>query len=262
MWAKNTGIHQHPEWYHGLTASSSTEDFHRYVSQLNLCSSRQGAPCAAHICDSPCYQTTPACSVDVTLGSDHSDSYWCGDRGFGASLDACTPDGNGGANLITTGRVDPGEVCPSMSGSLSVRHFPNPFCTGSSDGGSTALMDGMCLSGCCNQDASRCDLRCQASVSPTTCHHVSPDSDCASQLRWAMTEGVTNHPHWYTGLTARSSLSDFQRYLSVLPFCSENGHTPPCYGASEPCPTPCPSTTTTTTRMTSSYGWGTDSYGW
>lgn len=240
MWAKSTGIHEHPEWYHGLTASSSTEEFHRYASQLPLCSGHQRAPCALHQCAPPCYQSKSTCSVQLTMADQSVQSYGCyGSLGFESSLGVCTPDGRGGANIVSSRSATPYGPCPVGSGVIRVAHFPNSLCAGESDHSYSSFMDGQCVPNCCNEDASRCDLSCMARTSERTCQHVSADSDCAGQLRWAMTEGIRNHPDWYTGLTADSSLSDFQRYISGLPRCSDNGHTPPCYGASDPCPTPC-----------------------
>lgn len=241
-WAQSTGIHQHPEWYHGLTASSSMEEFHLYVSQLPRCSAGQPAPCAVHQCAPPCYQSR-TCSVSLSYntcgfyGPTHYEYYE--ESGWEATLDVCTPDGNGGANIVSASPGGDGP-CPRASGVVSVAHFPNLLCTGEADHGYSAFMDGQCLSGACNQDGSRCDIESKAQASPTGCNHVAPDSDCANQLRWAMTEGIHHHPEWYTGLAADSSFLDFQRYISALPKCSDNGSIPPCYGASDPCPLPCP----------------------
>lgn len=244
MWAKNTGIHQHPEWYHGLTVSSSIEDFHRYVSQLPRCSQGQGPPCAANECSPPCYQSKPTCSISLSMGEQTDGGYGggChGSLGFEATENVCKPDGQGGSNMVSASSNSRYTACPQQSGVVRVSHFANSFCAGAADKSFSSFMDGQCMLGtCCNEDASRCDLGCHASGSPQTCHHVAPDSDCAGQLRWAMTEGVSNHPGWYTGLTAGSSVLDFQRYLSGMPMCADNGHSPPCYGASDPCPLPCP----------------------
>lgn len=251
MWAKNTGIHQHPEWYPDLSASSSIEDFHRYIANLYTCSEWNPAPCARHYCLPPCYRTKSVCSAGISAGESDGSYYSCGSGslGFSANLDACTPDGSGGANLVTgSSEHYLGSVCPSDSGSLTVTHFTDPWCSSFAEFTSySVMMDGDC-SRCCSKDGSKCDLHCKGFIDSEQCHHVAPDSDCAAQLRWAMTEGITNHPEWYGGLNAHSHLSHWQRYLSGLPMCSENGNTPPCYAASEPCPVPCPSKATSTMR--------------
>jgi len=223
-----------------LTESSSIEDFHRYVSQLPQCSQGQGVPCAPNECSPPCYQSRPTCSISLSMGEQTEYGYGgCHGSGFQATENVCKPDGLGGSNMVSASSSSRDGACPQSSGVVSVSHFANSFCAGAADHTYSSFMDGQCMSNCCNEDASRCDLSCGARPSPQTCHHVSPDSDCAGQLRWAMTEGVSNHPDWYTGLTAASSVLDFQRYISSLPMCADNGHSPPCYGASDPCPLPC-----------------------
>lgn len=229
MWAKSTGIHQHPEWYRGLTASSTEEAFQSHLSQL---------PDAT--CPRPCYQSPSQCEIDLSLGSPGGNRYSCyGGGRHSAAVDVCTPDGSGGANLLSS-QSDYRDGCPVSSGVLQVHHFANLLCTGQPDQSYSSFMDGQCVGRCCNRDASNCDLSCTAYMrGTTTCDHVATNSECANQVRWAMMEGINLHPEWYVGLTAQSSFLDFQRYTSGLPLCSENGYRPPCYGASERCPTPC-----------------------
>lgn len=241
LWAKNTGIHQHPEWYGSLTTSSSVEEFHSYISALPICSPEQPAPCAAHSCARPCYsyevQEMDVCTVSI------------GD--VGGMQNTCIPDGNGGSNFIDyrmtleesrrwDGTYE--QVCDDRESYGCVSHYPNPFCTGPTDARWCAMTDGQRRgSHCCNKDATMCGFECTgyAPGYPDKCHRLSPESECAGQMRWAMTEGIHQHPEWYPGLSVDSSFQDFQLFLSGLPRCSKNGNLPPCYGGSESCPVPC-----------------------
>merc|ERR1712203_275437 len=43
------------------------------------------------------------------------------------------------------------------------------------------------------------------------CHTAIPGEKCYEEITWAQSNGIFAHPEWYPGLTAQSSLSDFQR---------------------------------------------------
>eukprot|EP00440_Ansanella_granifera_P023694 gb/GFBE01025732.1/.p1 GENE.gb/GFBE01025732.1/~~gb/GFBE01025732.1/.p1 ORF type:complete len:375 (+),score=54.88 gb/GFBE01025732.1/:1-1125(+) len=45
------------------------------------------------------------------------------------------------------------------------------------------------------------------------CHTALPGEQCFRAAKWAKDEGVRQHPNWYPGLTATSSLEDFQAQL-------------------------------------------------
>jgi len=235
LWAKHTGIHQNPEWYESLTASSSIEEFHGYISALPLCSPEQPAPCAAHSCTRPCYQNDPQESKFCRIGVSTPDGT------YQQWQNVCTPDGNGGSNMIG-GSGTTWDGC-SSTGSISRLHFSNSWnCSSGADYSWNTWAHHVNDPdyGCCNQDTSRCSLLgCYAYAEASTCHRVSPESECAGQMRWAMTQGVHEHPEWYPGLSVDSSLDAFQLYLAGLPRCSENGFLPPCYAGANQCPTPC-----------------------
>jgi len=241
MWAKNVGIDQHPEWYGSLTSSSSISDIHAYIHALPACSPEQSPPCAPHYCTRPCYssQEVQVCWVDLR----NAQSY--GELLSRRMLNVCMPDGQGGSNIIGAHESDftYQPPCPDSGAVIDVRHFPNSVCAGIHDHRYSALMDGMALDNCCNEDASSCDLSCKADVHIGECRNLAPieDAVCANQIHWAMTEGIQSHPEWYTGLSVDSSHLDFQLYLSTLPRCSDNGSVPPCYGGETSCPPPCPS---------------------
>lgn len=228
MWAKNEGIRQHPEWYAGLNQDSSVEDFHAYISELPACSAEQSPPCAAHTCARPCYTVNQWCLASLR---DMEDLFF---------MNMCKPDGHGGANMVhwksATGsdHYEGSGPCPlyGSSGSLTVVHYADWNCTSEPNVTEVAYMDG--------------DYAIhQGSMWTGTCEYLEPDSECASQVRWAMTEGIHSHPEWYIGLSADASWIDFQRYLSGLPLCSDNGSVPPCYGGSESCLAPCMDMVTT-----------------
>lgn len=191
-----------------------------------------------------------ACQATLAY-SDERERNWCGrDRGsLTVNLGACTTDWRGGANLITS-QSSPDPVhpeCPSGSGILTVTHFSDSICSPEMRTGSdSAILDGG-ASHSSGMSGTEEDWCVKASVQPSTCDHVEPNSDCANQLRWAMTEGVTNHPEWYPGLTASSHISSWQTYLANLVKCAR-GTPPPCYGAQEKCPAPCPTTATSTVK--------------
>jgi len=67
MWAKNTGIHQHPGWYPGLTPSSGFEEF-----QESLHSSGSNKVCPKPCADAPCHTAVSgeSCYKDVIWAKD------------------------------------------------------------------------------------------------------------------------------------------------------------------------------------------------
>jgi len=46
-----------------------------------------------------------------------------------------------------------------------------------------------------------------------TCLDASPNSHCGHAIRWAKTQGIHQHPHWYPGLTTHSSNAEFQEVI-------------------------------------------------
>ncbi|CAK0829690.1 unnamed protein product [Prorocentrum cordatum] len=60
VWAMQTGISQHPDWYVPLTRGSSFEDFQRFL---------HGQPRLAHVCPEPCSTQKPDDRLPAHLGT-------------------------------------------------------------------------------------------------------------------------------------------------------------------------------------------------
>jgi hypothetical protein len=61
---------------------------------------------------------------------------------------------------------------------------------------------------------------------PLACHTATQGDECYASIQWAKLTGVHTHAEWYPGLTASSSLEDFQEFMF------REGHT----SCSRPCP--------------------------
>jgi hypothetical protein len=48
---------------------------------------------------------------------------------------------------------------------------------------------------------------------PAPCHTAQPGEQCYDDISWAKSSGVLEHPDWYPGLSADSSLAEFQAQL-------------------------------------------------
>lgn len=54
-------------------------------------------------------------------------------------------------------------------------------------------------------------MKAQDECPTPCCHDAVQGESCYNDISWAKTQGVFQHPEWYHGLTATSSLEDFQR---------------------------------------------------
>jgi len=84
-------------------------------------------------------------------------------------------------------------------------------------------------------------------TAPTTCHTAVWPEACFQAVTWAMTEGFSQHPEWYPGLTADSGFEDFQRLLNRGGHGQDGNGEANYEGCREPCKatptTPAPTTT-------------------
>lgn len=73
------------------------------------------------------------------------------------------------------------------------------------------------------------------------CHTAVEPEECFGAVKWAMTEGISQHPYWYPGLSSASCFEDFQRLLHGA---NHGGCGEPCDGcqtqptAAPPTPSP------------------------
>jgi len=139
QWARADGIGAHPEWYPGLTPSSSVADFQKIV-HANA-PSKCPAPCAA--------EPVPTTSAEP---------------------------------IATTSAEPAAASSPAANEST-----PSPTE---------------------NQTAT------ENETATSSCHDAQPGDDCYAQLQWARSDGIYAHPEWYPGLTASSSIPEFQKVVS------------------------------------------------
>merc|ERR1712061_524872 len=106
-WAKETGISTNPEWYPGLTSSSSFEAFQA------LLNSRQ-----EWLCPAPC----SPCNVTVTRAQSPFG------RLFSMKIGDCVSDGAGGSVRADAEANMMGHTC-TKNYYVSFAHFGNAFCS-------------------------------------------------------------------------------------------------------------------------------------
>lgn len=205
MWAMKYGIHEHPEWYPGLSASSTSVDF-----QASMHASGHGHG----TCPEPC-APSESCHTAVE-----------GDDCYGHVLWA-----------ITTGIDQYPQWYPGLSQSSTFLDFQNSMhltghgfgtcpapCEPAASGSTTAAATSMTTTQTVQPSTT-------LNVQEAACHTAVMGEECYGHVQWAMGHGIVHYAQWYPGLTKASSFEDFQASLHA------NGHgqcMQPCSALSAP----------------------------
>ncbi|CAK0829669.1 unnamed protein product [Prorocentrum cordatum] len=199
VWAMQTGISQHPDWYVPLTRNSSFEDFQRFL---------HGQPRLAHLCPEPCSQQ-------------HSSAMLPAEKSAAApvSSQACR----------TAAESDPCYEKVVWAMQTGISQHPDwyvPLTRDSSFEDFQRFLHGqprlahLCPEPCSQQHSSAmlpAEKSATAPVSSQACRTVAESDPCYEKVVWAMQTGISQHPDWYVPLTRGSSFEDFQRFLHGQP---------------------------------------------
>jgi len=211
-WAMEHGINEHPEWYPGLTSSSSFEEF-----QLSMHKSGHGFG----TCPKPCSASEEK-NEKETDDADGEEKL-CRTAAEG---EAC--HGHVEWAMAVGIRTSP-QWYPGLSAASTFHDFQASM---------SATGQGF---GTCPQP---CDPDAIASSDPSTlapspsateedgCHTAVENEACYGNVRWAMEVGIVLFPQWYLGLTPSSAFENFQASMHA----SGHGH--------GTCPRPCDTVTT------------------
>lgn len=205
-WVMNKGVNRHPEWYPGLTESSSFDDVQLYLS----------ATPSEH-CPTPCFlnivveTTTTFASTTTTTTI--------------ATTHPITAISTNTATLTTTTTVIiachtavPGDICYANVKDVmhqGLRLHPDWY-----DGLSRWSSFQEVQHHLSEQGGYDCPIPC-----PVACHIATKGEECYASVEWAMATGIHEHPGWFPGLTTSSSFTEFQV------FYHREGHSD--------CPRPC-----------------------
>ncbi|CAK0829696.1 unnamed protein product [Prorocentrum cordatum] len=200
VWAMQTGISQHPDWYVPLTRDSSFEDFQRFL---------HGQPNLAHVCPEPCSQQHSS----VLLPAERS---------------ATAPAPSQACRTVAQGDPCYERVVWAMQTGISQR--PDlfvPLTRNSSFEDFQRFLHGqanelahVCPEPCSQQHSSAMSPAEKSATAPApsqACRTVAESDPCYEKVVWAMQTGISQHPDWYVPLTRNSSFEDFQRFLHGQP---------------------------------------------
>lgn len=222
-WALASGVYEHPEWYPGLSGSSSSADFQAQMAQRG----QSGCPM-------PCVESC------LTLGPDSGNAsvacweaiQWAKGTGIRdhpewyAGLNASSSDTdiqslmaknkqNGCPTPCDDGASDRIACVESIKKTLQVKCWEAVQWASSSGirehpdwyeglGTSSTYVDFL------NGFAKRSENECQ--VPACKCQTVGPNvsGKCWDAVTWAAFIGINEHPEWFPGLTKMSNYADFQ----------------------------------------------------
>jgi len=173
LWAMQTGVVEHPEWYPSLTDYSNFEDFQLFL---------HGDARLSGVCPRPCGARAP--EAPAPAGP--------------SAPEACRTSAEGDACFekvlwaMRTGVVEHPDWYSPLTSSSSFEEFQRHL-------HGVARLSGECPEPCPAQAPG--------------CHTSVEGDLCFNEVLWAMDTGVVEHPDWYSPLTSSSSLEEFQRFL-------------------------------------------------
>jgi hypothetical protein len=180
IWAKETGIKQHPEWYSAPCAAlgddSLFEEFQACVFKIN-----------STTCPLPCSPAKFVLSKKDPLAS----TTIAPESIKGKQTHSC--------HTATKGEKCHDEVMEAMS--TGIEKSPDDFPGLTSESGFEEFQ--MVLS----------KLKDSYCAEPCDCHTAMPGEKCHEDVVWAMTEGIKAHPKWYPGLSGSHTFEAFQAFL-------------------------------------------------
>eukprot|EP00931_Biecheleriopsis_adriatica_P123906 TRINITY_DN9899_c0_g1_i1.p1 TRINITY_DN9899_c0_g1~~TRINITY_DN9899_c0_g1_i1.p1 ORF type:complete len:743 (-),score=107.09 TRINITY_DN9899_c0_g1_i1:25-2223(-) len=171
QWASSKGIELHPDWYSGLSASSSSAAFQCFVhlQSPGKCPQPCGVDCRSG--------ASPESSCHTTLREEAcwDEVHWVSDRGVHEH-----PDWYPGLSASS-----------SLAAVQCFVHLKSP---------------GKC--------PKPCGMDCQNDKpAENNCHTTLQGEACWEEVQWASGVGIREHPEWYPGLGASSSLARVQCFL-------------------------------------------------
>lgn len=207
VWAITTGIHQYPQWYPGLSRSSTFVDFQ---NSMHLTGHGFGT------CPVPCEiiastSTNPTADSTTTAQETDCRTALAGDECYGHVMWA-----------MEVGIYQHPDWYPGLSSSSTFAEFQASM-------HASGHGYGTCPAPCNNA--------AQPSTSTTTvsadaCHTAVEADECYGHVLWAIGTGIHSFPAWYPGLSPQSSFVDFQASMHL------SGHgfgtcPQPCHGLGE-----------------------------